>query len=95
MISMTMPQSRRCAVTLNGREIVLRKGEHAVLELLLLARPHPLSTERIIDLLWPIADDEPECVRRTIQIRLARLRHRGFPISKWELAGYRIVGDQA
>ena len=53
-------------IALGGRQ------ERTLLALLIAHRPVPLTTERLVDLLWP--DDAPPTAAKTVQVYIGRLR---------------------
>jgi DNA-binding response OmpR family regulator len=80
IISMTMPQSRRCCATVGGMEVRVMPHMAAVLERLLLARPGMATHEELISAVWPHPDDEPEAALRQIQMYVTWLRAKGIPV---------------
>ena len=54
------------SIAIGGRQ------ERTILALLAIHRPVPLSTERLIDLLWP--DEPPTTAAKVVQVQIARLR---------------------
>src|SRR6185436_15348621 len=48
------------------------RQERTLLALLIVHRPSPLSTERLVDLLWP--EDAPPTAAKTVQVYIGRLR---------------------
>jgi hypothetical protein len=60
------------AVRRGDTEVRLRPKERAVLAAIALALPHPISTDRIIALVW--GDDPPATARKAVHNHIARIR---------------------
>ena len=73
-----------------GRIVELARGrERALLALLLLHANRPLSTDRLVEELWP--DQQPEHAAKTLQVYVSRLRKTiGAERLKTTTAGYAI-----
>lgn len=91
MIQMTLPQYLRHECTINGRMVPLRKSLADLLALMLVSGPDKfLSTQFLIEAMWPDPDFEPDWAETIVFRRIHELRMKGVQIERRYIFGYRI-----
>jgi len=95
MISMTLPQSKRREVSVNGRTVTLSPNEHKLVELLLLRGDALTSLGGAIEYIWPNPDLEPEWAFNIVTVLIYRTRKKGVPIETFHGRGYSIWQGEA
>ena len=91
MVSMTMPQARRCCATIDGVEVNMAPHMAMVLEHLLLTSNRVASHEELIAAIWPDPDEEPENALGQLRMYISWLRETGLQIECTRFRGYQLT----
>lgn len=89
-ISISAPQSQRNEASIDNRIIRFQPREYNLLIILLLLPPVPFDRDRLIQLMWPDSNKEPEYAYDIFKKYISDLRRFGCPIDSVRPHGYFI-----